>query len=221
MPADTESGLPERQKRFMTALPWFVNGTLPVVEQAWVEHFIASEDWAKLAYAQEARLAAEVRSAVAQAPETGLQDLLDRVNAQAATLHESDATHRLLPVGVLMDCFRFIARTLAGPKIAGAMAMVVVIQTALLGSIAVRDQDEPGLVRSYADSQSKLIRVRAWPGVSEEAFRQALRSAGVAIREGPDQLGDYLVAPGGTMSRAETLDSLRAAAIFAKIDLVQ
>jgi hypothetical protein len=219
---DTETA--RRRERLVQALPWFVNGTLPQDERIWVEQVIAADAWAKTLYARELELLGATRAHVERAPDVAVGALLDRISAgrlSADRVQPRSASGNRSMVGACAAFISSVVAALSQPKFAMAMVAVIAMQAVMLGYVATHEREGTELTRSVGRGNEPSIRLRVKADISEEAFRTALRGAGVTISAGPDHLDEYVARPGDVKSLEEAVSALRRSDAFEVVDVVR
>ena len=177
------------EKRFDELLPWYVNGTLNEADRCWMESM------AKLSPAAAGRLA-------------DMDAFGEAVRALAQPIQKPSAPAPRW-TRFLQPALEGFTQWLARPQWAMAMAGVVVVQSALIGWMAVShdsmslDADSP--YKSVPAHEARTLRVMFIPSASEMQIRAALTGAGARIVGGPTQLGIYWIT-----SSTLTLDELKS-----------
>ena len=71
------------RQRFVDLAPWYVNGTLPAADRAWVDAYVRSHAEARAELDWYASLQQEIRAGAPDAsPDAGLERLLDLVRLE-------------------------------------------------------------------------------------------------------------------------------------------
>ncbi len=185
-------------------LPWYVNGTLPEAERAWVEQLLATSP----AAAQRLQREQALLRAVPEMLQPAAQDVgLDRLMAQVRQQSHPAAAATQRPPSRASWWQRASAglqSLLAGPAWATGLAAVVVVQSGVMGWLALSDAPDSGF-RSIGVTEVRTLRVSFKPAFSEAQIRAALVRASARIVGGPTQVGEYWVA-----SDLLSLDEIRA-----------
>lgn len=200
----------EERERFLGNLPWSINGTLPDAEQAWMRVAIAESSWAAAAADRERCLVQSVAAPDPTRTDLGLGVLMDRVRQDATVSPATGTPGKRSPrspgstPSLAESAWRLLGR-LAQPRFAGAMAVVLVLQTGVIGWLINDDNEQNASSRSTPVTELRTLRVTISPGASEVQLRSALIAAGARIVGGPNQLGEYWLA-----SEIRSLDEVKA-----------
>lgn len=200
---DTNAGDPgaSDRRRFEELVPWYVTGEITPADRAWVEGYLADHPDAKAAVAWHRSLAGAVDAQLSALPEdAGWQGLAARLKAETAAA----AMPRR---GILDRLTTWLTELVAHPGYALAAALIAA-QSVMIGTLLLQQSDQPdyGQVRGGAADREILLQVRFQQQATERELRMLLNETGARIVDGPDQLGDYLVA-----ARTGSLEELRAA----------
>ena len=197
------------EQRLLALLPWYCNGTLATEERRWLEACVARSERAASLLAREQALAASVVAQLAPAPEDiGLAQTLSRLRAQQAPARRdhavgAQAASAWSGLGARLASWMDV---LVRPRVAGAMAMVLLVQLGVLGWLLERPQAAMERVRSLPVQELRTLRVSFVKGITEEQIRVALVAAGAHIVGGPSQVGEYWLA-----SSMVSVEEMRAA----------
>jgi len=199
-PAPDELLLEER-------LPWYVNGSLGPEERAWVDQMLARSPAEGARLERERALARTVVSGAAVAA----QDIgLERVRAAIRQSREKPATASRKGATGRWDW-------LFSPRLAVAMAAVIVVQGAGIAWLSTRGTTADDGLRSVPVTDMRTLRVRFVPGATEERIRTALQAAGARIVGGPNLVGEYWLASPMT-SVEEMRSSLQASGLVGSME---
>lgn len=178
---------PADRERFDAGLADYLAGRLGADESAWFDAAAARDP----AIAAELRADRAIRSAlderVRQFPaDVGLEALMARVAADRPAGASARAPG---PIARLARLFE----ALTGPRLALAMAAVIVLQVGILARVLLPSAPPAAQYRSLDASGPPPVHVRmiVASGVSEESLRRALTDSGAVIVWGPDELGEY------------------------------
>jgi hypothetical protein len=201
---------PDEGRLFEERLPWYVNGTLGSEEREWVERLLARSESARRMLAREHALAVAIAGAASPAAQDiGLESvrraLRARPGRQAATAGAGSG-------------FPSWLRFLLAPQVAGAMAIVLVVQAGAIAWFAQRTVPAEGSYRGgIAVAEARTLRVTFVPGATEAQVRAALQAAGARIVGGPNLVGEYWLAS-PMVSVDEMRDSLRRSGLMQSIE---
>lgn len=207
--------------RLQAVLPWYVNNTLDAQERQWVDALMVRSEAARRMLAQESIFRTRAGLLVEAAPgDLGLSRLLSTVRSPDVAVD---------PVAVVRtpqreaheppqdSWWHRIVDWVCGPRMAGAMLALVMIQASLLvwqhQDNAVPMETERGV----SVTEVRTLRVRFRDDVSERDVRQALVAAGARMVAGPNQLGEYWLAS-ELVSMEEMTASLRASGVTTQIE---
>lgn len=190
----------DEQARLLDALPWYLNGTLPAAEQAWVDALAERSAQARRLIVDERRLAFCLQAAVATVPvDVGGERLRQRL-AQAATGRAPGA--QLTTSGGW--------RTLAW----SGMLLVLLVQGAAI--VHFREAAQPGFsaTRSLDATARPDLRVRFQSGTAFGQIEASLQASGAEIVAGPDATGTVWLRS-RLFSTAELKQRMQASGVLA------
>jgi hypothetical protein len=203
---------PEQHDRLCSLLPWYVNNTLAGPERAWVDALVARSEAARLLLAQEnifrsrAALLSEVPEPAQ--PDLGLARLLHRVRHEMP-VRTVPAQGEAAPAGGLLHALKQALAWLTQPRMASAMAVVLVLQAGVIAWMGQHDvAAEYDDSRGVAVEEARTLRVRFKGDLPEREVRKALNAAGARIVSGPNQLGEYWLA-----SDLVSIDEMKASLV--------
>ena len=193
--------------RFNELLPWYVNGTLPDADRAWVEQYLAENPQAREELEGLLSLQTQLRQdAPAVRPAIGLSRTLHLIRGDRPTLAERFT-------GFLASLGMRPSLALAGVALIGLQGGV--IQDLLQGG------DEPAEVRTLGPAQggaSPLLKVHFAVGAREVDVRLALVGVQGNVAAGPDPQGDYFIrVPAGM--EAQSVEQLKGSAWVSSVTL--
>lgn len=201
------------RRRFDELLPWYVTGALADDDRRWVEAWLASHPEAQAALDWHRTLAKVVDERESAAPaDVGWAGLASRLAAD-----RTPAPRRATP-GLGERVYAWWAGIAKAPGFALA-ALAIAVQTVVIGVLVQRgpSDSEYATVRGGAAATELLLQVRFRPDATEQDLRVLLNAAGARIVDGPDQLGEYLVAPrAGEVDAVR--DALRASGLVANVE---
>jgi hypothetical protein len=190
---------PDQHDRLCSLLPWYVNNTLAGPERDWVDALVARSHGARLLLAQEnifrsrAALLAEVPAPLQG--DLGLARLLHRVRHDMPVRAQPVASRVQPATGGLWRALKQALAWLTQPRMASAMAVVLVVQAGVIGWMGQHDlATEYDESRGVAVQEARTLRVRFKGELPEREVRKALNAAGARIVSGPNQLGEYWLA---------------------------
>ncbi|MFM9883122.1 MAG: hypothetical protein ACKVQT_08855 [Burkholderiales bacterium] len=187
------------RRRFDELVPWYVTGELTRPDRDWVDRYLADHPEAHDELAWHRSLAGAVDEELRALPEgAGWQGLAARLKQEAAAKPRATLLDRLTG---------WLAGLIAHPGYALAAALIAA-QAVVIGTLLQQRADPPefGQMRGGAQDSEVLLQVRFQQQATERDLRMLLNESGARIVDGPDQLGDYLIA-----SRSGLLDELRVA----------
>ncbi len=197
----TDDPMQPARRRFDELVPWYVTGELTLTDREWVDHYLADHPEAHDEIAWHRSLAGAVDEELRALPEgAGWQGLAARLKQEAAAKAVAQPT--------LLDRLTgWLAGLVAHPGYALAAALIAA-QAVVIGTLLHERADAPefGQMRGGAQVVEVLLQVRFQQQATERDLRMLLNESGARIVDGPDQLGDYLIAP-----RTGLLDELRVA----------
>lgn len=187
-------------------LPWFVNGTLPLVDTQFVEAHLAACETCRSDAAALTRMRTLLRSPgqVEHAPHGGLRKLMQRIDAaeglpQGPELPLADAL-----VASSMPAARQVKQAqLAKGRVARWLSAAVVLQSLallFLGALAFRDSSGGGesayrtLSTAPAEPPHPALRVLFAPTTTLAEVQDLLRVNGLTIQAGPSDAGLFTLA---------------------------
>lgn len=186
---------------FLERLPWYLNGTLPADEHAWVERTLRESPWAAGPLAREQTLVQATEAGLAPArDDIGLARLLARVRDTPAP-----ARTRAGPAMWLQKLSQFLSQ----PQFALAAVLVLTMQSALIGWLVAEPGTATDDYRGIGITEVRTLRVTFAPDATEARIRAALLAAGARVVGGPNQLGEYWIA-----SSMKSLDEVKAALLL-------
>ena len=189
------------RRRFDELVPWYVTDALTLADRDWVDRYLAEHPEGHDELAWHRSLAGAVDEELRSLPEdAGWQGLAARLKQEAAA--KSGARRPLLD-----RLTGWLASLVAHPGYALAAALIAA-QAVVIGTLLQQRSDAPefGEIRGGAQKIEVLLQVRFQQQATERDLRMLLNESGARIVDGPDQLGDYLIAP-----RSGLLDELRMA----------
>jgi hypothetical protein len=199
------------RERLLDNLPWFLNDSLSAVEKAWTERAIAESPWAAEMVEREHSLVQSIAAPEPASGDLGLHALMERVRvdppspANVAPAVGQRAPPRPTSPDTRWGGIAALLSFLAQPRIATAMAVVVVLQTGVIGWLVDDGARQDSRMRSTPVTEIRTLRVTIATGTTEAQLRAALQTAGARIVGGPNQLGEYWLA-----SEMRSLDEVRA-----------
>lgn len=196
------------RQRFSANLPWYLNGGLSSDERGWMDQALQRSPWASNALAIERELVHSIAAPDPADADLGLATLLARVQRE-----RRDAMPRR--PGLLER----LSDWLAQPRLAMAMSVLLVAQTAVIGWLAFApgSQDDTAM-RSTPVTEVRTLRVTFAPEATESQLRAVLQSAGARVVGGPTQFGEYWLAS-GIRSLDEMKASLQASGLASSIEV--
>ena len=188
------------EARFNDLLPWYVNGTLDEADRAWVESMAKASNAAACQLAE-------------------LNAFGEAVRALAPPVRKPlEAAGRPRFLQLALEGF---TRWLARPQWAMAMAGVVVVQSGLIGWMAMSHDgmslDDHSPYKSVPANEARTLRVVFVPSASEAQIRAALTGARARIVGGPTQLGMYWITS-ATLTVDELKDALLKSGIVESLE---
>lgn len=212
----------EEEARLLDRLPWYVNGTLDASERSWVAECLLRSSRARTLLAREQDLAEYVESQGVTATDHGLAGFVEKLQGATATQAATQAV--AAPAAVpgasarlaLADKVRAWTRWLSFPQLAGAMAVVIVLQFTWIGWELVDQSADHDQTRSIPVAEMRTLRVSVLPTTTELQFRRALIAASARLIGGPNQYGEYWIAS-PVVSVDEMTAILRKTGLFEQI----
>jgi hypothetical protein len=182
-------------------LPWYANGQLDAADRAKVDAHLSSCAHCRQQLAFERRLMDEFQSMAIEV-ESGWARLRNRIGATASVSRRTARWRRPRP---LAEARTFLSRPAVATLAAAQLAFVVIAGGTLLSL------SEPvyHTLASVPVAAAGNVIVMFRPDATEQGMRNALRSAGASIVEGPTPANAYLlhVAP---RQREDALTRLQA-----------
>lgn len=203
---------PDR-RRFDSLAPWYPTGQLSPEDRRFVDAYAANDPDARAALAWHKDLAgvvaARAERRAAQVPEMvgwrGLEARLAADRATRAAIASSSIESSRTPTkpGLrerALAALEAILGSLTARPLQAIAATLIVAQAITIGVLMQpsRDDTEYAATRG-ADRTTALpttvLQVRFKTGTTEAELRELLYRAEARILDGPDQLGDYVIAP--------------------------
>jgi anti-sigma factor RsiW len=205
----------ERPHEVQLLLPWYVTGQLEAADRARVETHLAACPECRAGLALEQRLADEV-AALPVEVEHGWATLLHRVQnpSRPAAAAFGD---RIAALGGRGGRMAGRAAPWLGWAAAASLAVALVIAPRLQTE---RPQAYHALAAPAAPAAASDIVTIFRPDASERAIRQALRDAGVRLKDGPTAADAYVLQaqPGQRDHALQVLRARRAVVLAEPID---
>ncbi len=179
--------------RFDELLPFYVNGTLPADERAWVEAWLREHPKAEAELRWYESLSAKLKEDVpAVSSEVGLERALHRIHTEGPAPQRA----RRAATPSLLERARdwlagLVPQNALRPALAGALA-VVVVQVAVIGGLVQRDDtSEIRTVKAAVTDHGPYLKVNFKADAREADIRLLLVEVRGSLAGGPGQLGDY------------------------------
>ncbi|HUG22728.1 hypothetical protein [Piscinibacter sp.] len=186
------------KSRFDELLPFYVNGTLPQADRAWVDGYLREHPSAGAELNWHGSLQSRLREDVpAVSSEVGLERAMRRIRGEEPV--PQGVRHAAVPSlpKRLRDWFASVVpQPVLRPAFAGALA-VVALQTAVIVGMVMEPADDTSELRaiqqaSVAD-QGPYLKVNFDADAREADIRLLLVEVNGSLAAGPGQLGDYYV----------------------------
>ena len=173
--------------RFQELLPFYVNGTLPAEERAWMDRQLAEHADARAELDGCRALQARIAHSL---PEVGDTVGLDKVMARI----RADQPGRLERLAAWLGFSGGLR-----PATAFAGLAIIAVQAGVIVSLLAggREEDAAGGLRApkaSAVQDGPLLKVNFTPDAKEAEIRHLLVSVQGRLAGGPGQLGDYYIA---------------------------
>jgi hypothetical protein len=211
------------KSRFDELLPFYVNGSLPEADRAWVEDYLREHPRATGELEWYRSLQTRLRSDVpAVSSEVGLERAMQRIRSESAATQPAHPAAPSLFERAAAWLRAALPQPLLRPALAGAAAVVALQAVTIVHLLGQRD-DELMQVRalqlgSVAD-KGPYLKLNFKADAREADIRMLLIQVNGSLAAGPGQLGDYYVRvpPAQVAALAE---SLKANAIIEGVAVV-
>jgi len=206
--------------RFDELLPFYVNGTLPDSDRAWVEDYLREHPSAGAQLRWYESLQTKLREDVPPvSSEVGLERALQRIHREGPAPQRA---RRPAAPGLgerLREWFAMLTPQAAlRPALAAALA-VVVVQSGFLFHLAGENESEGSQLRALKATvvdKGPYLKVSFKPDARETDIRLLLVEVNGSLAGGPGQLGDYylrvpesqLAASGDKLKASTIVDSV-------------
>jgi hypothetical protein len=185
------------KSKFDELLPFYVNGTLPEADRAWVDQYLGKHPSAAAELRWYQSLQTKLREDVPEvSSEVGMERALHRIRIEgpAPQLARRAAAPTLFErVG---EFFRSITpQPMLRPAFIGALA-VVALQGAVIVELMFDRGDESSQLRAIAPKvtdKGPYLKLNFKPDAKEADIRILLVEVQGSLAAGPGQLGDYYV----------------------------
>ena len=182
--------------RFDELLPFYVNGSLPEADRAWVETYLVEHPKAQAELRWYESLQARLREdAPAVSSEVGMERALRRIRTEGPA---PQSARRATPPSLLERARDWLAsivpQPVLRPAFAGALAVVALQSAVIVGM--VMEPDETSEIRAMQGSVAETgpyLKVNFKPDAREADIRLLLVEVRGSLAAGPGQLGDYYV----------------------------
>ena len=182
--------------RFDELLPFYVNGSLPEADRAWVEAYLVEHPKAQAELRWYESLQARLREdAPAVSSEVGMERALRRIRTEGPA---PQSARRATPPSLLERARDWLAsivpQPVLRPAFAGALAVVALQSAVIVGM--VMEPDETSEIRAMQGSVAETgpyLKVNFKPDAREADIRLLLVEVRGSLAAGPGQLGDYYV----------------------------
>lgn len=199
-------------RRFERLVPWYTTGKLSAEDRAFVHDYLARHPRAQVALNWHrdlgALVAARAERHALQVPEmVGWAGLESRLRAERTSTSIQVAVRRAFGAR-LAAAFRSLRAGLAQRPMHALAAALIVGQAVMIGALVNQSRVDTTFsdIRGAEKPSRAVLQVRFKPVAAETDLRDLLYRSGARIIDGPDQLGDYVVAP-----RRGSIDTLAAA----------
>ena len=213
----------EEETLLRDRLPWYVNGTLGESERIWIAKRLLYSPRARSLLAREQDLAQSIQTNGALiVTDHGVDGFVQKLNAEKMKESASSAGSALKVRRDVDGTVNFAekirdwVRWLTFPQIAGAMAVIIVLQFGLISWVLVDQSPDNEQLRSIPVAEMRTLRVTVLPTTTELQFREALIAASARLVGGPNQYGEYWIAS-PMVSMDEMTAILRKTGLFEQI----
>jgi anti-sigma factor RsiW len=186
------------KSRFDELLPFYVNGTLPEADRAWVDGYLREHPNAGAELNWHRSLQSRLREDVpAVSSEVGLERAMRRIRSNGPVPQGVRGAAGPSLLERLRDWFASVVpQPVLRPAFAGALA-VVALQTAVIVGMVMEPDDDTSELRaiqqaSVAD-EGPYLKVNFDADAREADIRLLLVEVNGSLAAGPGQLGDYYV----------------------------
>ncbi len=184
------------QLKFNELAPWYVNGSLPVNDKAWMDAYLrAHRDEATAELASWGGVQAQAQHSVAPpSADVGLHRAVARIQAEKAVRKSAQAQPSALQ---RMSAWLFGSGNTGFAKLSPALGMalaVIAVQAVVIGRSVVTEPpfaEVRSAKKGWADGP--LLRVNIKSDAKENEIRLLLIDNGALIIAGPTHLGDYYI----------------------------
>jgi hypothetical protein len=185
------------KSRFDELLPFYVNGSLPDADRAWVDAYLREHPAALAELNWYQSLQTKLREDVpAVSSEVGLERALKRIRTEGPAPQRARRAAAPAMLERLRDWFSAIVpQPVLRPAFAGALA-VVALQTAVIVGLVIEHEDESSQLRAIQGSVTDTgpyLKVNFKGDAREADIRMLLVEVHGSLAAGPGQLGDYYV----------------------------
>ncbi|HEY2929003.1 anti-sigma factor family protein [Piscinibacter sp.] len=185
------------KSRFDELLPFYVNGSLPDADRAWVDAYLREHPAALAELNWYQSLQTKLREDVpAVSSEVGLERALKRIRTEGPAPQRARRAAAPAMLERLRDWFSAIVpQPVLRPAFAGALA-VVALQTAVIVGLVIEHEDESSQLRAIQGSVADTgpyLKVNFKGDAREADIRMLLVEVHGSLAAGPGQLGDYYV----------------------------
>ena len=183
--------------RFDELLPFYVNGTLPEADRAWVDDYLRDHPAARAELHWARSLQSRLRDDVpAVSSEVGLERALARIRSEGPAPQRARRAAGPSLLERLGDWLgALVPQPLLRPAFAGAVALAVVQGVAIVHLLGERDDvSEIRAVQPSAVAEhGPYLKLNFKPDAREADIRLLLVEVNGSLAAGPGQLGDYYV----------------------------
>jgi len=184
--------------RFDELLPFYVNGTLPEADRAWMDEWLREHPAARAELHWARSLQGRLRDDVpAVSSEAGMERALQRIHREGPAPHGVRRAKRPSLLARLGDWLgAIVPQPILRPAFAGAVALAVVQGVAIVHLLGGREDDVEqirAMQASTAADAGPYLKLNFNADAREADMRMLLVELNGSLAAGPGQLGDYYV----------------------------